>query len=286
MRTIIFYFTLYCLISTEDLYSQTYFKLLNNTIWYENVNYGWGGQNTYVYKQTSDTIINSISYSKIQDSSNNNVAFLREDTINKIVYKIEVSDTIETKLYDFNLVLNDTFSVYFQNYFYPAQVFMVDTINTLQGPRKRYVWKINTGLFIYIQVIESVGSTENPISVFHPIQDPVYCLVCSYQNSIQNFNNSCGVACPNIITSDYKESDEEITQFFPNPVADILTINKLDNSAVFVLIFNSLGQEVYRGKVTSIKQEVNVFALKNGIYALMIQDNSNRIDFLGNIIKQ
>lgn len=257
-------------------FAQSYDKFLYNSLWYQNVNYGWTGSVTFQYTQSFDTIIGTNLYSKITSTSSSFVCALREDTINKVVYKVFSGDTIEHKLYDFNLVVSDTFSVRIIGATYPATIQQIDTVITLQGPRKRFKWRINTGILRDIYVIESVGSTDNPITIFSPILDPVYSLVCNYQNNLQIYNNTLGITCPSLITGlSEKNKKNIILKTYPNPSNGNLNIELTNSSNYLVEVQNSLGASIYKNEISSKEFNIKINT-KNGIYILKITDlNSN-----------
>ncbi|HKC67708.1 MAG TPA: T9SS type A sorting domain-containing protein, partial [Bacteroidia bacterium] len=57
----------------------------------------------------------------------------------------------------------------------------IDSVTTLQGLRKRYILMDSSGNFYY-NTIEGVGSFDDPFLNYAAFGDPVYALVCSYQN--------------------------------------------------------------------------------------------------------
>lgn len=265
MRSLLIFFLL---VISKLIFAQSYNKFLDASVWYQNVNYGWTGNVTYPYNQDDDTVINSITYSKINSSSY--VCALREDTINKIVYKVDPGDTLEYKLYNFNLALLDTFSVRIMGTYYPGYVQVVDTVMTLQGPRKRFKWNINIGSTRQIWVIESVGSLDDPIKLFFPILDPVYSLVCTYQNELQVYQNSSGLSCPSITTA-LIEAQQEKTMFtlYPNPNNGHFKIKLAESGNYRLDILNPLGQLVQQEFVVSGEHTIHLNS-KRGLYSIRI----------------
>lgn len=271
-----FRITFILILAVKLSFAQTYNKFLDNSLWYQNVNYGWTGSVTFPYTQSFDTIINSNIYSKITSPSSSFVCAVREDTINKIVYKVFPGDTVEHKLYDFNLAVADTFSVRIIGATYPATIQQIDTISTLQGLRKRFKWRINTGILRDIYVIESVGSTDNPITIFNPILDPVYSLVCNYQNNLQIYNNTLGIVCPSLITGLIEKNKSDIIlKAYPNPSNGNLRIELTKLSNYFIEIQNNVGTTIYKNEICSKELSIDINT-KIGVYILKITDlNSN-----------
>lgn len=147
-----------------------------------------------------DTIIGSDTYKKY------NRAYLKEDTINRKVYKYDTINNVDLVLYDFALNIGDTFPLITLSNLQTVQTVCVlkDSVLTYAGFRDRwYLYFINfqQGVYIY----ESFGSITDPIAVYRPPNlDPVIYATCIYHNGIKTYGN----LCPNYLTT---------FQFFLNP---------------------------------------------------------------------
>jgi len=122
--------------------AQTYNRFLKNSSWYESSNSGFGLSISYFYyNQSSDTIINSLAYSKILVTGGTTF-FAREDTIVKKVYMLTINDTAEFILYDFGLNVGDTVYGKWGGFGSGSKTKLIlrniDTVITLQGSRKRF----------------------------------------------------------------------------------------------------------------------------------------------------
>ena len=61
--------------------------------------------------------------------------------------------------------------------------------------------------------------------------------------------------------------------FYPNPVLDYLTITSNYSDTVSYKVINALGQEVLDGNITQGIYQMNLSALKSGLYYMLIKEN-------------
>jgi hypothetical protein len=72
---------------------------------------------------------------------------------------------------------------------------------------------------------------------------------------------------------------EELTQkgksllVYPNPTSNSITIKGEKNMNQPFYIFDQMGREVVKGKLTGTETEVNLSALSKGMYTLKIEGN-------------
>ena len=197
MKKTLLLFSLLISMFVSKTKAQSYYKFLNNSSWCQSVNDGFGQSiNYYVYKQSSDTIINNISYSKILVTGGIATFFAREDTIAKKVFIRNSNDTSEVILYDFSLNVGDT--LYAKHGWGAGKKLVlrtIDTITTLVGLRQRFNLSDSSGNISY-STIESIGSIQDPFLNYIVASDPVYFLVCSYQNNTKTYDgNLYGYNC-------------------------------------------------------------------------------------------
>jgi len=197
MRKILFVFVALLYLHCLQTKAQGYHKFLNNSSWCQSANPGFAQPiNYYVYNQNIDTIINSVTYAKIVISGGSTTFFAREDTIAKKVYIKDNVNVPEVILYDFSLNVGDTlYAKHGWGAGYKLIVRTIDTVTTLVGQRRQFHLSDTSGVYGY-STIESIGSMEDPFLNFIPAGDPVYFLVCSYQNHIPVYNaNLYGYTC-------------------------------------------------------------------------------------------
>jgi hypothetical protein len=176
--------------------------MLDSLAWLSQLTSFTGTTYTWNYS-LGDTVIGTNNYTKYSN------AFLREDTINRKVYRRDLTNNNDILLYDFDLNVGDTFALKTLSIYttIPAVCLLRDSVLTYSGYRDRwYLSFINStpppgGMYIY----ESFGSIIDPISIYHPsFSDPVIYSTCIYHQGIKTF----GSLCPNYLTT---------FQFFLNP---------------------------------------------------------------------
>ena len=148
---------------------------------------------TYTQRLTSDTIINAVSYFKLQKNEKY-IGALREGN-NRDIYYIPADTTHEYLLYAFNAQIGDTLTNLwigsdareYQECFQDGnctavveaisddktRVFDLQTIedNVISGPLQRWTWR------------EGVGLAQGPVNLFFPVNvaDPNPEVLCAYK---------------------------------------------------------------------------------------------------------
>lgn len=160
------------------------------------------GEGMSMYSSTSDTTINSKKYRIIYEG-NKLIGYLREDSATKKIYRY-TSFFGEHLLYNFNLVKNDTFSIYLMgfNFQWNWIKFSVDTtynVNTLGGVRKAIqLSSINSSYkFKWIESIGAVHINENNLTYIpilynnlsSSVDYPGYKLICKMDDNIKIYEN-------------------------------------------------------------------------------------------------
>ena len=67
---------------------------------------------------------------------------------------------------------------------------------------------------------------------------------------------------------------------YPNPANDFIVVSSTDDAVELFLIYNSLGQEVLRTKITSPQTRVDVSALQPGVYYLRKENSVETVPFV------
>ena len=121
-------------VSSYCLSQQKYHPLLKNTTWYQAVAY-MTGPGYYWYHIEKDTIVNAKTYKKYKYISSgiivSGACLLREDTIQRKVWKIDKGQSTEHLMYDFTLNVAGTLPVYYNgNMAYTLTVNKVDSVLT------------------------------------------------------------------------------------------------------------------------------------------------------------
>ena len=80
--------------------------------------------------------------------------------------------------------------------------------------------------------------------------------------------------------------NNEDINIFPNPTSNELFIEMQNRKDVNISIFNSIGQIVYKSKVETNRETINVTGLQTGIYFVEIKDLDGNILLSEKIIKK
>jgi hypothetical protein len=238
--------------------------------------------------------------SKIYDShiSNEPSALIREDSSKRVFIKPSVFyydsypliDTAEFVLYDFNLSLNDTVTVFLKslenNYFrfLPYELFVenIDSVWSATGFRKRFrmlpvtgsIWGSCDGENYWI---EGIGSTVAPLYTY---LGEGSCFENSH--ALHNFiignefiygeNTDCNL----VYSLDEKKNDPEILKIVPNPVVNISTVIWKSNNASLAdyEIKDLIGRRMISKTFTRGHLQINIARneFPPGIYILSVTD--------------
>lgn len=237
-----------------------------------------------------DTIINTISYfliyqtnDSIFDSLNSKYFCAVREESNKW-YFIKNNDTHEYMLYDFNVLVGDTVSVYnpWTEIEKELIVFEKDSIQLLDKYHKTF----NLGRydppsgepFVIDKWIEGIGSIKGLRYSGYFVFDHGYQLLCFHsQNSLIYLNspdNSCGFI--KVGTSKIKNKTISV---FPNPFNEVLLV-ETDNEFL-AEIFSLTGEKL----TSSNNKSISVAYLPPGLYILKIHVKSNGLIITKKIVK-
>jgi hypothetical protein len=241
-----------------------------------------------------DTVINSLTYHKIQKTGMNFIedvngsctdigsgiiqykGCFRNDSLNKLVYFMWPNSTTEEVLYDFNLEVGDTVPSSLLNQ-YGDIVNVVEDIDTvfLAGVyRKRFA--LDTCDWEQLYYIEGIGSTYGLLSPTRCPFEAIYELLCFSVDSIPIYPDN-SLPCSSVIAN---TETLQINSFsiFPNPTSASITISLPENTIESVaILFDAAGKEQLRLKVQGGDNNVDVSKLKHGIYLLQI--GNSRVSF-------
>jgi len=87
-----------------------------------------------------------------------------------------------------------------------------------------------------------------------------------------NLNDNCLIKLdPNLTNLNEKNTID--FSIFPNPTSNSITIKGEKNMNQAFSIYDQMGREVFKGKLTGTETEVNLSALSKGMYTLKIEGN-------------
>lgn len=246
--------------------------------------------NTNKYAPLGDTIINNLNYTKFYKTTEDSVfdfqnadyyAAVYEDS-NKNVWGIKQNSQSSKLLYDFNLAVGDTATVFpYEEYNNNAIdsvniiVLDIDSVMIFSSYRKRF--KITptfcgTGWDNYEYWIEGIGSTAGLFGpgTFQPcvVDLAFYELLCFQENNLTEYFNSYQ-SCYHPVNSSKVDviSDKSLNvEIFPNPLYDRSVINiEQCNKGDKIDFFDVFGKKIksYELKSKSEKIVLNRDDFKN-----------------------
>lgn len=244
----------------------------------------------YNYYINGDTIFNSHGYKKVYTKGNGfytwshnppappycrgsfinndsiNPAFFVRDTLNKIYISINNLDTL---LFDYNLSVNDTLPMTYNNANSDITVTGIDSVLIGTNYRLRFHLSSNS---ISQYLIEGVGHDRGFIEPLYVGFDCSYSLICFGLGDSSYYPNS-GLNCNIILNNNDIFLKIIIFNIGPNPVNNILYINSIPliDKKYILIIYNILYQQliVYEFDNNSNKH-IDISALASGIYLYQI----------------
>lgn len=229
-----------------------------------------------------DTLIDNMLYHKIYASNEEAGstwkfygAYLRQDTSSNRVYYKNKKDA-EVLLYDFDLGLNDTFTVSDNGGIYCQQIVtQIDTIQLNNGePRRRLkLAKVDYPLDVHYW-IDGVGSTFALTHYYvFCLEDIPLELLCFYTNGELLYPPSP----PSCFISSTEQPSSPL-QFIiqPNPFTTVFTIQS--EAVLFnrFVLYNLIGERMTEGQISQTSHQVDCTHLPSGTYLLSLMDAQGR----------
>jgi hypothetical protein len=273
----------------------------SNAMWREN---SGGFQcsccSDFQYSITGDTVINTLTYHKLQKTGvkyledligncTSNIAYginqyagcFRNDSTNKLVYFIFPFTSTDTVLYDFNLSIGDTVppSPLNDNGNFINVVTDIDSVFLGGVYRKRF--KLDS-CWQQLYYIEGIGSTYGLLSPTMCPFEAMYNLQCFTKNALTVYPNST-TTC-SIVTSINESIQINRFSIFPNPTTGTLFITT-ELQSYDISIFNSTGQLIKRKNFNSNSTLLDISDLPTGLFLIQISKNNEEL-YKQTIIRQ
>ena len=238
--------------------------------------WGWATScHTEYLKPGSDTVINSMNYTKLMTFDSlfssaqwNDKGYLREDTASQKVYFLDLALQSEQLLYDFSVAVGDTIVSP-----YPVQCHFVisgiDTVNIMNVSRRRIAMQslLTFQTEVWLTGIGNIrGLLENGTNSC--MTDYSSSLLCFHEGSTLKYQDSTTTACY-YSTIGIKEHLQSIDHtIYPNPGAESCKI-EFYNSSFFptsLVVYNRLGETVLSDRTTGNNFKLPLRDLSSGIY--------------------
>ncbi len=277
-----------------------------NAMWREYEYHIMSHWSHYQYVITGDTVMNDLTYHKLQKSGsyyewfnssisgiNEYVGAFREDIENKKVYFMQAGKVKDTLLYDFDLNIGDTLPPlygYAYNYDNIVPIVLdIDSVLLSDGVyHKRFLIKNCPQMWIPLSIyfIEGVGSSFGLLTgITCPFENrfELVCLTVDSQSVyiLENSGKPCALA-PIIESIDRIEQREEINfKVFPNPASGFVCIDfdKQKPLPDYIEIANMIGEITLREMVRTHSVDINVSNFPPGTYVIRISKNGRTIGY-------
>ncbi len=281
LSILIFIFT-----NWSNFNAQSYIPMVEDSMIVVNGIWGYDFAEPVVYKYLGDTTINSTSYfrvyhcSLLEDSSfalstnTNYYGAIRE--VNKKVYFLHKDSSIERKIYDFSLSLNDTTSIFFTTMWNSENVNVkfkrIDTVSNYYG-RDIWIHDVNSSVFFpNYHIVEGFGNVDfcaNEIETdYRTIK------LCSIKKNNPSHNipvsySACYWQIKNSFIS-LSEIESNSVEVYPNPAINQITVQSNDTDLQSVSIYDVNGKFINQISVQKNKEVIDLKFMKSGIYTLKI----------------
>lgn len=256
----------------------------------------------FQYTITGDTVINTLTYHKIQKTGvkyledwigncTSNIAYVinqyagcfRNDSANKKVFIIYPMASSDSLLYDFNLSIGDTVPASLVNQYGNIVNIVTDIDSVYLGSVYRKRFKLDSCMFPQqLYYIEGIGSTFGLLSPTWCPFEEIYNLLCFSENSLTVFPNNT-TTC-SVVTSVNEIPLENPFSIYPNPSTGQLNINS-NLQSYDISIFNSTGQLIKKKYINSTSALFDISDLPTGLYLIQLTENGNQI-YKQTIIRQ
>ena len=271
---------------TSSSYTQS--LIGENKEWYIGEDFITQPPTTFILKMEGDTIVDDKVYKKIfetQDTINQiwtpSNQLIREDSSKKVwIRNYSANHPEEILLYDFNLVVGDSFAINLDSDFMcKIPVINVDSIMLSDGEKRKRItfsFQYFDDIFEEIYWIEGIGSQFGLITHLYG-----YCgwvdygrwLRCYFEEGERLFGQVPEDECFRLITTSTKDLESPASfSIFPNPATDQLSLTLPDTESRNWEIFNYQGQVILNGKLDSNNNQISINNFPSGIYFLKIRN--------------
>lgn len=289
------------------LFSSTFAQIpIDNFLGNSNQWFTYFGHLTYEFYTSNDTMVNGQQYKKVMSSQVDSTVgvtayldgYIREDTINKKVYYLNVrdfgfvQDTAEILLYDFDVDLGDTIQIQeiYQHHWKSYVVYDTFSCDSSFSPYFKYDCEnqfiiqlkptyttANYNLYWISSVGSISGLEDNTVEIG-------YNLVCAFKNGQHIVEGEpysqppYGIGCnyQYVGTSEVFKSPQ--FEVFPNPVQHQLELKIQEWFTGELYISNVLGQVVWSSSWDGdFHQTIDLSFLMNGSYFLFVKNENGEL---------
>lgn len=273
------------MVSFNLLNAQVEFPVLNARWCYHG--YGDTGEDlgNYCFSPSELVEFNGKTYSKIvvtntPYSNPSEEVLYREE--NGKFYLIPENETEERLLYDFNLIVGDTFVATYGwgvvNDSITLEVETVDTVVTLDGVSRKRITLVN-GNGKYGRWLEGIGSLDWTFTYpgYAASLSGWLSFICHSQGTETIYPSSGNIDCNLIIkTDDLKENLS--FEIYPNPVEDVLNVDFKNINAKSLVIVSLTGKVILEKNIGPEQNKLQFsINLEAGIYFAKVYSNEGEV---------
>ncbi len=247
------------LIAIPDASSQKEIRFLDSTIvWTEYFYFAGSTQSVKYTIDNTPTVFSGKTYyemlrtfEELSEIWEKTYFYIRFE--NGIVYVKE--NPHEVELFNFNLMVNDTFIEYFSGV--SLIVDSVDTIMLLTGEQRKRLklrcYEDSPGTDYYTEWIEGIGNLEGIFgqNAFCQLDGETYAIMCMFRNDTLIYDNPEFDSCW-LLPVATTEINNELVFLAPNPAHESIKIEGLDTDVLSVQVFSALGNLLYLGNESRI----------------------------------
>jgi len=291
MKKVYLFFSLILFCCVQTINAQDYKPFPNaNAMWREFFGGFEFNCEDYQYVITGDTIINDVTYHKLQKSGviyaaggfggcnwsaysgiNDYAGCFRNDIPAEKVYFFD--GETERLLYDFSLSIGDTIPK-FGEYDYPTTIISIDSIELGGILHKRFF--VNNQCNIHgSYIIEGIGSTYGLFFASRCHFESDSQLLCFSIND-ETIYPSTGTNCTLVNAIEDHTQDKATIALYPNPAYSTFQIKGIDNfENIAVSIYNAYGQRVMQEQKLNKDGLIHIETLTEGVYFVNISSKDN-----------
>lgn len=273
------------LLSINFLNAQVEFPTLNARWCYDE--FGDTGEDLGNFCLTATELVefNGKTYSQLQVTSSEfptttQGGMYREE--NRKFYFIPENETEEKLLYDFNLILGDTFVATYGFGVSDSLILEVgylDSVITLDGISRKRITLTNNSMGKYGVWLEGIGNLEWTTFIF-----PAYVaslsgwdnLNCHSQESTTIYPDWGNPNCDIVINTNELQKNLNF-ELFPNPVEDIIHFDFNNFDARYLEILNLAGKVIFEKNINPSQNELQISNIfEAGIYYVKVHNQDGK----------
>lgn len=245
----------------------------------------------YKYYTDGDTIINSLTYSKIKKLEGPNLndvslfptytGAIRQDTLNQKIYVVLTDSTTEHILYDFSLQVGDTNNSVLHSLvsnclgFNTETLYLIDTIQ-VNGNDHRVFHFQGSCAGNAVSYIEGIGSDFGLL--FPNLMDIQESHLACLKINNQTYYPSSTVSCVLTFVGVDEINPNPTISISPNPASTMLHISLDDNTLnQNGKLLDNQGKVLKNFNLTSGENHIDIHDLDSGVYFVKIDTQSIKI---------